>query len=394
MTSIEITKTPRPGIGPFREGAGKALFYWSWFAFYAEQVHLAVFFGPTTGEDKFWESPYFILEIFLAGAVLFSVMGGLAKYGVARRAAKKPEPAVLFSEVYSQSFSFIKGHWKSLAFIVLPLMIASILPMLPLLLLINFGEASFGYVKYLYPISIIATFLIIPVCQWALPVYYHRVFESLEISAFTIIKKSLVLVILFFIVGTVLHAPLSLLQLALGDLEEYWWGLNAFITVIDYVINIFLFFFLVLYVLKGEGIVNTFRISARFFNAHFFKAIRFAMFLVLKFLPAAFLVLIYALWLRDIAPTLFHIGEDINSAFTVSLVEVLTWPNYVMRYHGGRHALLPIGAAASLWLSLVFIIFIKRLDEADLAEAAELGPLPETGAKPDGRVLFETPGAS
>ncbi len=401
MTAIEMTKTPRPGIGPFREGAGKALFYWSWFAFYAQQIHFEVFFityrfNPIVPDMGFYSSLYFIPAIYLAGAVLFSVLGGLAKYGFASRAAKKPEPAVLFSEVYSQSFSFIKGHWKSLALISLPSMIAPILYMLPIFSLILFfegsEESSFSHFKYIFPICMIASVFIIVISPLAILDYYHRVSESLEIRALTIIKKALVLFFLSFIIGLVIRAPFSLLQLALGNPEEYWWGLNAIFTSIHYVVNIFLFFFLVLYVIKGEGIVNTFRITARFFNAHFFKTIRFTLFLAVKFLPAAFLVLIYALWLRDIAPTLVHIGEDINSAFTVSLVEVLRWPYIFIAFRSGWIILLPIGAAAFLWLNLVFIIFIKRLDEADLAEAAESEPLPETGAKPDGRVLVNNPG--
>ncbi len=401
MTAIEITKTPRPGIGPFREGAGKALFYWSWFMVLVQHFVFILFVSYSWFpigydlEPQPWHSPYFILLPYLAGAVLFSIFGGLIKLGLAKRAAKKPQPAVGFGEVYAESFTFIKNHWKHLTFIALPPTIAAMLPMLPIFLILSLlspDDAFFNYFLFIFGFSTIATILVLFTSQWAVLVYFHRVSESLEINARIIIKKSLVLLLISFLIGLVFDVPSYLLQLALGEPEDYWWGLNAILTVINYIFTIFMFFFIVLYVVKGRGIVKNIRITARFFNAHFFRTIRFTLYLILKLFPAAFLVLLYAFWAGFVSYEFINDGNIIGSGFTVSLMEVLRWPYYIMRYRGGWQVLLPIGAAAFLWLSLVFIIFIKRLDEADSAEAAEAGPLPEAEAKPDGRVLLGNPG--
>ncbi len=389
MTTIEMTKKPGPAIGPVRDGAGKALFYWSWFMVLAQHFHFSAFVTYTwypigyDHESRPWDSPYFILAPYLAGAVIFSLLGALIKWSLAKRTAKKPKPAVSYGEVYAQSFAFVKGHWKSLILISLP--VSSILIFPGIYYLWLYGKIDFFIISspISFAISLSIPLLIIYLCQLALMVYYNLASESLEIKAGILVKNALTLFLVSFVAMAALLEYSLLAGLEPGTSGRAFWGLDKALLALAIILHFFMSVYLALYIIKGQGLIGTLKTSARFLAYHFFKTVKFALFIALKTGPLVYLILLYAFWVEFVSFNLLNDAKIIGSDFFARLIEVLLWPANQIYGDFFWIFLAPAAALAYLWLTLAFMIFIKKIDHVDRTSVQESGPLSQSEALAD-----------
>ena len=375
------------GPGPFRRGATRTLFYWSWLYLLWTQMDMAIAWGyPYTRQMSMIYWPFFgrnnhpdlawpVLELlpFLVSIVLLGLFGGGIAVAHDRFVRPRLRQDVDFREIYRDATGFFRR--RPFFFIIwgVPFTLSFLLSKIAFVSLIKSIDGEMvesPYLEealYVLPVFYVGTILY-SMFMWFVAVFQYKgtINGSLENT-----KSLLIPALKVFLIATLLnfflHMPLELVYLI-----EKWGGYDwPFLVVVTepagWCIYLFSVIFAVVYIRHREPLKSSLKHTAGLFNNNFSIYLRFFIDIARKLFPSFFVGLLFYSWSEHIAPMYRFIAEayDLQGPlvdFLSMLHDVLLGSiNWLLREWGWVYV-FPLLIFPLIWLSMTPVALTFRLD--------------------------------
>jgi hypothetical protein len=377
---------PKIGPGPFRRGAGMALFLGSWTFLLIYFLDWALIPSSIFNADTMYQGflnrwgtypwPIAPLAPYLSVALASIIAGGSIAWAWQRLMLFARQMEINWRNIYRQAYHFIKSHWKfSLAWIFTS-------PFLLVLFKISLarfymsqvdqlnGNPSTAYTFLFTLLSLI--FLNIGqgyLFIFAL-VYYLDRFSSGNLAFSAIARRSVNILIRSLGILLTESFLIALPFLFIKNSVSLVVILYTTWVIFYFIINSIYWLILVAYPAPG---LSTFLRTLLFLSKYLLELLRLPLDLLRRLLPLAYPLAIYLFWADKIGPEMIQIHQgfkldDPSCKLIQSTLGSMVFPyTWLVKEHQISH-LSPMINIVTLWLWVVLINLIIQLKERDLIQ--------------------------